>query len=65
MNDAEFLAEAKKGNLDIGPVAGEDLEKIANRFFKVDLATVIRTEKRLPVHCLLPSRSKSSSRGGF
>ena len=27
MNDAEFLAEAKKGNLDIGPVAGEDLEE--------------------------------------
>ncbi len=40
MNDAEFLAEAKKGNLDIRPVMGEDLEKIANRFFKVDPATV-------------------------
>jgi len=34
MNDAEFLAEAKKGNLDIRPVMGEDLEKIANSYFK-------------------------------
>lgn len=40
MNDAGFLAEGKKGNFAIGPVAGENLEKIANRFFKVDLATV-------------------------
>jgi hypothetical protein len=38
MNDAEFLAEAKKGNLDIGPVAGEDLEKIANSSFKEQMA---------------------------
>jgi hypothetical protein len=47
MNDAEFLAEAKKGNFDIGSVAGEDLEKIANRFFKVDLATVNKLRELL------------------
>ena len=47
MNDAEFLAEAKKGNLDIGPVAGEDLEKIANSFFKVDPATVNKLRELL------------------
>jgi hypothetical protein len=47
MNDAEFLAEAEKGNLDIGPVAGEDLEKIANRFSKVDPATVNKLRELL------------------
>ena len=40
MSDAEFLAEAKKGNLDLEPVAGEELEKIVNGFFKTDPATV-------------------------
>ena len=40
MNDAEFLAVAKKGNLAVGPVAGEYLEKIENSLFKVDPATV-------------------------
>jgi hypothetical protein len=47
MNDAEFLAEAKKGNLDIGPVAGENLEKIANSFFKVDPAAVNKLRELL------------------
>ena len=47
MNYAEFLAEAKKGNLDIGAVAGEDLEKIANSLFKVDPATVNKLRELL------------------
>jgi tripartite-type tricarboxylate transporter receptor subunit TctC len=40
MRDSEFLAEAKKGNLELEPVAGEELERIVNSFFKVDPATV-------------------------
>jgi tripartite-type tricarboxylate transporter receptor subunit TctC len=40
MNDPEFVAEAKKGNLELEPVAGEELEKVVNSFFKVDAATV-------------------------
>jgi tripartite-type tricarboxylate transporter receptor subunit TctC len=40
ISDPEFVAEAKKGNLDLDPVAGEELEKIVNNFFKVDGSTV-------------------------
>jgi tripartite-type tricarboxylate transporter receptor subunit TctC len=40
MTDPDFVAEAKKGNLDLEVVAGEELEKIVNSFFKVDAATV-------------------------
>jgi len=47
MNDAEFLAAAKKGNLAIGPVAGEDLEKMANSFFTMDPATVNKLRELL------------------
>lgn len=40
MKDPEFLAEASKANLDVDPVAGEELEKIVNDFFKLDAAVV-------------------------
>ena len=40
MKDAEFLAEAKKANLDVDPAAGEELEKLVNGFFKLDAAVV-------------------------
>jgi tripartite-type tricarboxylate transporter receptor subunit TctC len=40
MSDPEFVAEAKKGNLELDPVAGEELEKIVSSFFKVDSATI-------------------------
>ena len=40
MHDPEFLAEAKKGNLELEPVAGDELEKVVNSLFKVDRSTV-------------------------
>ena len=36
MKDPEFLAEAKKANLDLDPATGEDLEKIIANFFKLE-----------------------------
>ena len=36
LKDAEFIAEAKKGNFELDPVAGEELERIVNGLFKAD-----------------------------
>lgn len=36
MKDPEFLAEAKKANLDLDPVTGEELERTIAGFFKLD-----------------------------
>lgn len=47
LKDAEFLAEAKKGNFDIDPVAGEELEKIVHSFFKADPNTLNRLKEIL------------------
>ncbi len=37
MDDAEFLAEAKKSNLDISPLSGEDVAKTVENIFKIGL----------------------------
>jgi hypothetical protein len=47
LNDAEIRAEAKKGNLDIDSVGGEELEKIVNGFFKVDSTTLNKLRELL------------------
>ncbi len=47
MKDPDFLAEAKKGNLDVQPVSGEDLEKIVSSFFKLDAAVVNKLKEIL------------------
>ena len=47
LKDPEFVAEAKKGNFEIDPVAGEELEKIVKGFFKADPATVNRLRELL------------------
>ena len=47
MKDAEFVAEAKKGNFELGPVSGEDLERIVNGFFKADPAVVNKLRELL------------------
>lgn len=47
LKDSEFLAEAKKGNFEIDPVTGEELEKIVKGFFKADPATVNRLRELL------------------
>lgn len=38
LKDPEFLADAKKANLDLNPVRGEEIEKIVAEFFKLDPA---------------------------
>jgi hypothetical protein len=42
LKDPEFVAEAKKGNFELDPVAGEELEKIVNGLFKAEPSTVNR-----------------------
>jgi len=47
LKDPEFVAEAKKGNFELDPVAGEELERIVNGLFKTDQATVSRLRELL------------------
>ena len=47
MKDAEFVAEAKKGNFELTPVAGEELERIVNGFFKADPVVVNKLRELL------------------
>ena len=47
LKDPEFVAEAKKGNFELDPVAGEDLEKIVSGLFKADTSTVNRLRELL------------------
>lgn len=47
LKDSEFIAEAKKGNFELDPVAGEELEKIVDSLFKTDATTVNRLRELL------------------
>jgi tripartite-type tricarboxylate transporter receptor subunit TctC len=47
LKDPEFIAEAKKGNFELDPGTGEELEKIVNGFFKADKDTVNRLRELL------------------
>jgi tripartite-type tricarboxylate transporter receptor subunit TctC len=47
MKDAEFLADAKKSQMDIDPVPGEEVEKTVARFFKLDPAVVTKLREIL------------------
>ncbi len=38
LTDPEFVAEAKRGNLDINPLSGEEVKKIVDNLFKLDPA---------------------------
>jgi hypothetical protein len=40
LKDPEFIAEARKGNFELDPVSGEELEKIVHGLFKADPAIV-------------------------
>ncbi|MEK7229229.1 MAG: tripartite tricarboxylate transporter substrate-binding protein [Candidatus Binatota bacterium] len=42
LNDPAFLAEAKKSNLDIEPVSGEEMEKVVAGLFKLEPGMVAR-----------------------
>lgn len=47
MKDAEFVAEAKKGNFELTPVTGEALERTVNGFFKADPVVVNKLRELL------------------
>lgn len=47
LSDSEFQAEAKKAQLDIAPVAGEELGKIVNNVFKLDPGLVAKWKDAL------------------
>jgi tripartite-type tricarboxylate transporter receptor subunit TctC len=47
MKDAEFLADAKKANLDIEPIAGQEMEKIISGIFKLDPALAAKLKSIL------------------
>ena len=47
LKDPEFVAEARKGNFELDPVAGEELEKIVGGLFKADPSTVNRLRELL------------------
>lgn len=36
MKDGEFLADAKKANLDIEPISGQEMERLVAGIFKLD-----------------------------
>jgi hypothetical protein len=46
-NDPEFLAEAKKTNLDIGPLSGEEIARIVDNLFKLEAPVIERLKKIL------------------
>jgi len=47
MKDPEFLAEAKKANMDLTPLSGEEVERIVGRFFKLSPAMVAKLKEIL------------------
>ncbi|OGQ83962.1 MAG: hypothetical protein A3F90_04640 [Deltaproteobacteria bacterium RIFCSPLOWO2_12_FULL_60_19] len=47
LKDAEFLAEAKKSNLDLEPVSGEELEKLVGELFKLEAGMVAKLKEVL------------------
>ena len=47
MKDAELLAEADKMNIDVHPLAGEEVEKFVARMFETPADTVERVKKAL------------------
>jgi hypothetical protein len=42
MTDAGFLADAKKSNLNIDPVPGDELEKIVANLFRLEPALALK-----------------------
>ena len=46
LRDAEFLAEAKKTNLDISPLSGEEVARTVENLFKIE-PTIAAKLKRI------------------
>jgi tripartite-type tricarboxylate transporter receptor subunit TctC len=42
LEDPEFLADARKGNMTIGPVPGEEIENVVSGLFKIDAKMVAK-----------------------
>jgi hypothetical protein len=40
MKDSEFLADARKANLNLDPLDGEEIEKEVKSFFKLEPALI-------------------------
>jgi tripartite-type tricarboxylate transporter receptor subunit TctC len=47
MKDPDYLAEARKVNLDVDPVSGDELERIVGGFFRLDAAVVNKLKEIL------------------
>jgi hypothetical protein len=47
MRDPEFLADAKKTNLDIEPITEQEMEQIVARIFKLDPALAAKLKSIL------------------
>ncbi len=47
MSDPEFKAEMEKSRLDVDPIAGSEVERIVNGFFKLDPSLVAKHEEIL------------------
>jgi tripartite-type tricarboxylate transporter receptor subunit TctC len=47
MRDPEFLTDAKKANLDIEPITGQEMEQIVTRIFKLDPALAAKLKNIL------------------
>jgi tripartite-type tricarboxylate transporter receptor subunit TctC len=47
MKDADFLADAKKANLDIEPITGQEMERIISGIFKLDTALAAKLKSIL------------------
>ncbi len=42
LRDPKFLAEARRANLEIDPISGEELERLVHELFKLDPAIVAK-----------------------
>jgi hypothetical protein len=47
MVDAEFLADAKKTNLDINPLSGEEVARTVENIFKIEPAIAAKLKQIL------------------
>ena len=47
LKDPELLAEAKKANLDIDPISGEEVEAIVQGLYKIESAFIARMKQVL------------------
>jgi hypothetical protein len=47
MKDGEFLADAKKANLEIEPITGQEMERLVSGIFKLDPALAAKLKSIL------------------